>query len=96
MPEPRLQVLLDSVAGNVRRLRQRKALTQEALAEAAGFDSRFLQRVERGEVNMRLETLARLATALGVPPGGLLKAAALPAARPGRPRRVVARVRARK
>lgn len=49
------------------------------------MDARFLQRVERGSVNMRLETLLRLATTLQVTPARLLRRAALPAGVVGRP-----------
>lgn len=82
-----LQSILDSVAANVRRLRQRRHLTQEELAEAAGLDARYVQRVERGEVNMRLETLVRLAAPLGETPARLLRKATLGPPSPGRPRK---------
>lgn len=93
MQRTTIQNLLDFVAANVRRLRARQQLTQEALAELAGMDARFLQRVERGQVNMRLETLLRLAEALGVPLVRLLRRASLPAPTPGRPRIAAARRR---
>jgi transcriptional regulator with XRE-family HTH domain len=77
---------LESIAANVRRRRVGLGLTQERLSEIAGFDVRFLQRIERGDVHMRIETLLRLAAAVGVRPETLLRASALEPARPGRPR----------
>jgi transcriptional regulator with XRE-family HTH domain len=64
----------------------RAGLTQEKLAEAAGLDLRFLQRIERGRTNLSVAVLVALAEALGVSPGGLFRKAALPEARRGRPR----------
>lgn len=86
MPAPDAQLYLDSIAANVRRLRMRLGWTQQDLEERTGFDIRFVQRIERGKVSMRVETLVRLAAALGVSPGVLLRRARLPRARPGRPR----------
>jgi transcriptional regulator with XRE-family HTH domain len=86
VPTP-LQTQLESVAANVRRRRAQLGLTQEALAELAGMDVRFLQRLESGSVNMRLETLLRVAEPLGVTAARLLRPAVLPAGVPGRPSR---------
>ncbi|WP_458526967.1 helix-turn-helix domain-containing protein [Onishia taeanensis] len=58
--------VLVHVAANVRRLRQAAGLSQQALAEAAGVSRRMLVNVERGDVNVSLTTLDRLAEALGV------------------------------
>ncbi|WP_192035146.1 XRE family transcriptional regulator [Halomonas sp. YLGW01] len=58
--------VLVHVAANVRRLRQAAGLSQQALAEAAGVSRRMLVSVERGDVNVSLATLDRLAEALGV------------------------------
>lgn len=58
--------VLVHVAANVRRLRQAAGLSQQALAEAAGVSRRMLVSIERGDVNVSLTTLDRLAEALGV------------------------------
>lgn len=58
--------VLVHVADNVRRLRQRAGLSQQALAEAAGVSRRMLVNIEKGDVNVSLNTLDRLADALGV------------------------------
>lgn len=54
-----------SAGARVRRLRVRRALTQEQLAEAAGVAARTVQRAEEGA--MSAETVAALAAALQVP-----------------------------
>lgn len=58
--------VLVHVAANVRRLRQAAALSQQALAERAGVSRRMLVNIEKGDVNVSLGTLDRLAEALGV------------------------------
>ncbi len=67
------------------RLRRRQALTQDQLEELSFLDVRFIRRVERGVVNLRFDTFIRLAEALGVEPGELLKPAKQIPAKPGRP-----------
>jgi transcriptional regulator with XRE-family HTH domain len=49
---------------NVARLRVRRSLTQEKLAEKAGTSARYVQSVEAGEYFPSLPTLARLKSAL--------------------------------
>jgi transcriptional regulator with XRE-family HTH domain len=49
---------------NVARLRSRRNLTQEQLAENVGVSPRYLQSVEAGEYYPSLPTLARLRAAL--------------------------------
>src|SRR6266511_3014765 len=58
-------VQLTAAGARVRRLRVRRALTQEQLAETAGVAVRTVQRAEEG--TMSAETVAALAAALGVP-----------------------------
>jgi transcriptional regulator with XRE-family HTH domain len=53
----------------VRELRKQAGLTQEALAGAAGMDRSFLAEIEGGRTNPSLDTMHRLADALGVDPG---------------------------
>lgn len=54
-----------NLAANLRRLRLQAGLTQEQLASAADVGGRHIQRIEAGEANVTLGSLARLATALG-------------------------------
>lgn len=86
MVGPRVRAYLNFIGANIHRLRVRKDLTQEALSELAGLDVRFLRRVERGSVNLRFDTIVRLAEALAVEPAVLLRRAKVPTAKAGRPR----------
>lgn len=85
MPTREAQTYLDYIAANVRRIRARLGLTQQDLEERTGFEIRFVQRLERGKVSMSVETLVRLAEALGVAPGELLRKAKLAPPKAGRP-----------
>ncbi|AGP38184.1 helix-turn-helix domain-containing protein [Sorangium cellulosum] len=87
MERDHADVVLESIGANVHRLRVRLGLTQEALAEAANISTGFLQRLERGKTNVGVVVLVRLADALAVEPGALLRRAELPEATPGRPRK---------
>jgi transcriptional regulator with XRE-family HTH domain len=66
-------VLREAVGQNVRALRLRLKLSQEALAEKAGFHWTYISGVERGRYNVSLDSLERLAKALGKKPYELLK-----------------------
>lgn len=57
---------------NVRRLRRERGLTQEQLAEDIGVHRTFQGAIERGERNITLQTLERLAGRLGVDSVSLL------------------------
>lgn len=50
----------------LRELREAKRMTQESLAHEAGLDRTYIFSVERGEMNISLENIERLALALGV------------------------------
>ncbi|GHB34413.1 helix-turn-helix domain-containing protein [Salinicola rhizosphaerae] len=58
--------VLIHVAANVKRLRQQAELSQQTLSERAGVSRRMLVNIEKGDVNVSLGTLDRLAEALGV------------------------------
>lgn len=62
-------------------------MTQEDLSEATGLQYRYLQDVEHGRSNISIATLVRLADALRVTPGYLLRRARLPKPTQGRPRK---------
>ena len=61
------------VAKNVRRFRQKLGLTQEGLAEKADMHWTYISGVERCKYNISLDSMARLAKALGRAPYELLK-----------------------
>jgi transcriptional regulator with XRE-family HTH domain len=74
------------LGGNVQRLRLKRGWTQEHFAELTGLDLSYAQRVERGEINLTLGSLANFADALGVLPGALLRAGKPPTIKRGRPK----------
>jgi len=61
------------LAQNLRRLRLASGLSQEDLADRCGLHSTYVGGVERGERNVTLHTLAKLAAALEVDPLDLLR-----------------------
>jgi transcriptional regulator with XRE-family HTH domain len=54
------------VGRNVRRIRQKRGLTQEKFAEISGFSQQYLSSLENGRRNPTVVTIYELATALGV------------------------------
>ncbi len=65
--------VLEHVADNLKRFRQAFGLSQQALAEASGVSRRMLVAIESGDANVSLNTLDRLAEALGVKFADLLQ-----------------------
>jgi transcriptional regulator with XRE-family HTH domain len=55
----------------LRELRKLRAFSQESLALACGLDRTYIGGVERGERNISLVNIYRIAAALGVPPKDL-------------------------
>ncbi|WP_114815492.1 helix-turn-helix domain-containing protein [Paraburkholderia kururiensis] len=53
-------------AANMRRIRKAKELTQEKVAEAAELHPNYISSVERGERNISICNIDRIARALGV------------------------------
>jgi transcriptional regulator with XRE-family HTH domain len=82
------------LAANVFRARKALGLSQEALALSLGVSQPRIAQIERGDANLRIGTLARLAVALGcdirdllAPPASTAAPDALPKGH-GRTRRV--------
>ena len=53
-------------------IRKRMGLTQAEVAEAAGLSDRTYADIERGTVNMRIETILRICGALHITPDEIL------------------------
>ena len=65
--------LLIKFGQNVRKLRHIKGLSQERLAELSNLHRTYIGGVERGERNVALVNIVRLAHALDVDPAELFK-----------------------
>jgi len=68
---------LAQVGDAIRAARQSRDLSQEALADEAGLDRSHLGRIERGERNLTLLNLLRIASALQIQGSDLLLRARL-------------------
>jgi transcriptional regulator with XRE-family HTH domain len=69
---PSLMDLLTRFAANVRKLRSKKKLSQKALADKIGISVSYVSMLERGQRSPPLETIEKMAKALGVSPAALL------------------------
>ena len=65
---------LQRIAGvNIRIYRKARGLSQEELADVLGIHRTYMGGVERGERNLTLQSLERLAQNMGVDPVTLLR-----------------------
>jgi len=69
-------ILVKVFADNVRRERVRQGISQELLAERAGVHRTYVGMLERGEKNVTIYNIERIAYALGVTPASLLDSSA--------------------
>lgn len=60
---------------NLREYRLSRNLSQEALADEIGLHRTYIGGLERGERNLKLQSIERLADRLGVPPLSLFQEA---------------------
>jgi transcriptional regulator with XRE-family HTH domain len=65
--------ILNSFGKKLQKLRTDRNLSQEKLAEIAGFDRTYISLLERGVRNPSLVNIVRLAKALNIAPDKLLK-----------------------
>ena len=74
MPKPiRGNRLLRRLGGRVREARVAKGLSQEGLALAVGMDRSYVSGLERGEFNVSVLKLAKIAKTLDVAMSALLE-----------------------
>jgi transcriptional regulator with XRE-family HTH domain len=62
-----------TVGRNLRAIRRQRGLSQESFAEVLGVHRTYMGGLERGERNLTLKSLERLAERVGVDPMELLK-----------------------
>jgi len=62
---------------SIRERRKAQGLSQEALADASGVDRSHMGKIERGERNVTLLNLLRIADAIGCRPSELLAIAGM-------------------
>ncbi|RZI54548.1 MAG: XRE family transcriptional regulator [Pseudomonas sp.] len=67
-PHQPLTRLRDVLAFNIRRLRVQGGLSQEHLGFAADVDRTFVSQIERSRINVSIDNIEKLATALNVEP----------------------------
>ena len=67
-------LLLDTreIGNKLLAIRKRMGMTQVEVAEAAGLSSRTYADIERGTVNMRVETILRICETLHITPDEIL------------------------
>lgn len=65
--------LVEKVAAQVKRIRKRRGLTQQQLADRAGIHRVYLAKIEAAQYEPSLTTLERLARALRVKASRLLE-----------------------
>ncbi|OKP98721.1 helix-turn-helix domain-containing protein [Paenibacillus sp. P46E] len=66
MPDESKSELVKKIGERIRRLRKEMNLSQEQLAERSGLHTNYVGQVERGEKNLTLETLEKVAGGLDI------------------------------
>jgi transcriptional regulator with XRE-family HTH domain len=69
--------VLARLGRHIRELRTARHLSQEALADASGIDRSHMGKIERGERNVTILNLLRIAKALGCKVSDMIAGAAL-------------------
>ncbi|MCY1217160.1 helix-turn-helix protein [compost metagenome] len=64
--------LAKALGGRIRAQRKACRISQDALALACSIDRSYMGRIERGEVNITVEKLYRIASELACDPSSLL------------------------
>lgn len=63
----------ERIGSRIKMLRLSRKMTQAAVAEASGTSSKYLGEVERGEANISIELIGRIAATLSVPMSDILE-----------------------
>ena len=72
-------ILRGIVAGNLRRLRHAKGISQEELADRADIDRNYVGKLEREENAATVDMLEKLAVVLEIDPAEFLRRGGIPA-----------------
>lgn len=83
-PSPGNESIFREIGSRIAELRTQEGWTQESLAERVGRDPSYVARIETGQRHATVETLQRIARALGVEVGELFPRALIPNALPPR------------
>ena len=67
-----MEQLARALGANIRAQRKARRFSQDALALACSIDRSYMGRIERGEVNITVEKLYRIASVLTCEPAELL------------------------
>jgi len=73
VPAPRDSRLRKILSSNIRKERLRKGLSQEALADLSGLHRTYIGSIERGERNVSIDNIGKIANALSINPADLLR-----------------------
>ena len=55
----------EKLGDNIRNYREQRGFTQEKLAELSNISDKHLSKIERGKINIKIDTLVNIANALG-------------------------------
>ena len=67
-----MRTLRERLGRTIRRLRSKAGYSQEAFADACGLHRTYMGSIERGERNISLDNIERIAKTLGLTAGQLL------------------------
>ncbi|AOC94394.1 anaerobic benzoate catabolism transcriptional regulator [Flavobacterium anhuiense] len=66
------EIFIANLGTHVRQLREKKGLSQQALADDCDIKKNQIGRIERAEINTTVRTLVKIANALDIEPKELL------------------------
>ena len=63
----------EKLGQNLKRIRTKKGISQNKIAHILGIDRAFISHIENGKTNPTLSTITKIAKAIGVSVGELMK-----------------------